>query len=87
MPRPGSHRLTRTSIRLNYAEPSATQIDTPRKATVAEIEQCRRIAGPLSAPVWIALTVGALERFAFYSISTPWRESTPAPTSARMAQL
>lgn len=45
-----------------------------RDATEEEILECRHVADQLNMPIWVALVVGAAERFAFYAITTPWRE-------------
>ncbi|PQE20603.1 oligopeptide transporter protein [Rutstroemia sp. NJR-2017a BBW] len=44
-----------------------------RDATEEEILSCRHVPDQLHAAVWIALLVGAAERFAFYCITAPWR--------------
>ena len=43
-----------------------------RDATEEDMANYRHVPDKLGAPVWIALLVGAAERFAFYCITAPW---------------
>ncbi|KAI9047426.1 hypothetical protein LZ554_008870 [Drepanopeziza brunnea f. sp. 'monogermtubi'] len=45
----------------------------PRDATDEEVETLRHVVDTIPRGVWIALAVGACERFTFYAVSAPWQ--------------
>jgi POT family proton-dependent oligopeptide transporter len=44
-----------------------------RDATLLEVETLPHVVEPLPLIVWVALMIGAAERFTFYAVATPWR--------------
>ncbi|PQE28722.1 PTR2-Di-and tripeptide permease protein [Rutstroemia sp. NJR-2017a WRK4] len=63
---------TNLGIPANISESLSRQFER-RDATEEEILNCRHVPDQLHAAVWIALLVGAAERFAFYYITAPWQ--------------
>lgn len=54
-----------------------------RDATEEEIQNLRHVVDTIPRTVWIALAIGASERFTFYAISAPWRMLTISMCSIR----
>jgi POT family proton-dependent oligopeptide transporter len=53
-----------------------TQQESRRDATEEDIEQFRHVVDTIPRAVWVALAVGASERFTYYAVSAPWRKFT-----------
>ena len=63
------------STALSRTESTSEDDHTPRDATEEEIKSLRHVVDTIPRIVWVALMVGAAERFTYYGVSAPWRKS------------
>lgn len=59
---------------LMSADFSSTGTGLRRDATEEEIKTLRHVVDRIPRTVWIALMIGAVERFTYYCITPPWRK-------------
>jgi POT family proton-dependent oligopeptide transporter len=75
MPLAPDHTPSNMSLHNERQEQQQEQQQEPRDATEEEVETLRHVVDTIPRGVWIALAVGACERFTFYAVSAPWRKS------------